>query len=66
MLIHWPGLLCEAAIKSKWDRGNKTLNGETKMAEMPQLRAAVTVVETYMIVLQKRKKNVPKHVQLHY
>lgn len=36
------------------------------MAEMPQLRAAVTVVETYMIVLQKRKKNVPKHVQLHY
>lgn len=34
MLIHWPSLLCEAAIKSKQDGGNKIWNGELKMAEI--------------------------------
>lgn len=34
MFIYWPGLLCEAAIKSKQDRGNKTWNREIKMAKI--------------------------------
>lgn len=36
MLIHWPGLLCIAAIKSKQDRGNKTWSEEIKTAEIQE------------------------------
>lgn len=33
---------------------------------MSQLYVVVTVDESYKVVLQKKKENVPKHVQLHY
>lgn len=34
MLIHWSRFICNTAIKSKQNRGNKTWDGEVKMAEI--------------------------------